>query len=126
MGRGGKSRGGGVGGFTLPARASRVQSTPPPCPGSGVEAGRGRPALGGEELPSSVLGSAWAALGSPYLGAATLQLNCSRQGQRVGRRARSAVGRSAAAPPPRRHSRLRARGELETELASLGNLGSRG
>lgn len=37
-----------------------------------------------------MLGSAWAAVGSPYLGAPTLQLNTSRQGQRVGRRAGSA------------------------------------
>lgn len=68
MGRGGKSRVGGVGGFTLTASASPVPSLPSPYQGSCVEAGRAWPAFRGEGLPGTVLGSALAAVGSQRLG----------------------------------------------------------
>lgn len=92
MGRGGKSRGGGVGGFTLPARATRVPSSPSPLPGLRRGGGAWPACFGRGGASLTVLGSARTAVGSPYLGVSTLQWTSSRQRQRVGRRAGSAVG----------------------------------
>lgn len=124
VGRGGKSRVGGVGGFTLTASASPVPFLPSPYQGSCVEAGRAWPAFRGEGLPGTVLGSLWAAVGSPRPWGIQRAAEPFPPGARGGTRSR-VCGRknAAAASPPRRHGAQRARAELETAQPALGNLG---
>lgn len=75
-----------------------------------MEEGRVGPAFREEGLPCTVLGSARAAVGSPYLGASTPRASSSRLGQRVGRRA----GLLEKTQLPRRHQQDTSRWGHET------------
>lgn len=106
MGRGGKSRVRGVGGFTLPARASPVPSFPSPYQGSCVEAGRAWPSFRREGLPRPTLVSGWAAVGSRRLGGIQCAAEPFPPGVRGGTRSR-VCGRETQLPRHRHEDTAR-------------------
>lgn len=92
-----------------------------------MEAGRGRPALGGEGLRSSLLGSAWAALGVTLPRGIQSAAEQFPPGIKGGEESRICL--EEAQLPRRRHHEdtgRGARGELETELPSAGSPGGGG